>query len=315
MKWNHILVALLLVLTASHAAKAEETITPAMDCHAAYELVPHGSLLDLLDPDADHERRMQALGHYQQLAAIKECPEFGYTLGLLYRHGPELPGNLLPQDIPKAKELILAMAESGYLTAYADLAEMVMRHGDPREAMKWTQVYLYFVRNVQRALMDPDQAQFNRSAYNGHLLNRAEIVWGWQRPSVARKRVREDLNAYIEVHGQKVSQLMRQRMQLGTEDTFQRPERMPRAVRRANDCYLNPIGRHTAGTASWIVEVLPSGQTGRVLLENFVPTVAVANGLRVCLDKREFEPFDGENSAIVRIPLMYGSPEGASLRR
>lgn len=313
MKWRWI--PLWLALAMPLVCFADEGIDGVVDCGEAYAAIPEGSILDLLDPDAPDDRRALALEHYQRLSTIKSCPEFGYTLGQLYRHGPDLPGNPLPRDIPKAHELIRAMAEAGYLPAYADLAEMVMRHGDPREAMKWTQVYLYFVRTVQPPLMNPGKAQFHRSAYNGHLLNRAEVVWTWQKPAVPRKRVVEDLNEYLGQHGTRVARLMRERLQGQHGSAASQEGRFPRVLKGADDCRITPIDRIGAATVSWIVEVLPSGEMGRVVLENFVPKAAVADKLGQCLQMFEFEAFDGTRPATVRIPLMYGSPEGASFRR
>ena len=109
---------------------------------------PRATTTDLLDADPPPARPAGALAAYQRLAEMPDCPEFGYTLGQLYRHGEYLPGNLLPQDLDKARALIRPMAEDGYLPAFADLAEMEMRHANAREAMKWTQLYLYYVDKV-----------------------------------------------------------------------------------------------------------------------------------------------------------------------
>lgn len=295
---------------------AETRADPSTACDEAYAAAPAGSILDLLDPAAPEERRALALEAYQRLSTIRECPEFGYTLGQLYRHGPDLPGNLLPRDIPRAQELIRAMAEDGYLPAYADLAEMVMRHGDPREAMQWTQVYLYFVKNVQRPRMaDADDAQFHRSAYNGHLLTRAEVVWTWLRPALPRRVVREDLGAYLAEHRSHVEKRMRERMQGVSDRASAQDGTGVRLAEEVDDCRITSIDRVGAATAAWIVEVLPSGEKGRVVLENFVPTAAVADKLAQCLARYRFVPFEAASSRTVRIPLMYGSPEGAAFRR
>ena len=306
MKWRWI--TLFAVLVAPFVCFAEERTDPAVDCSEVYDSIPHGSLLDLLDPDAPVDRRAKAVQEYQRLSAISACPEFGYSLGQLYRHGPSLPGNPLPQDIPKARELIKAMAEAGYLSAYADLAEMEMQHDQYRESMKWTQVYLYLVRNVQQPLMkDGDDLQFSRSAYNGHLLTRAEVVWTWMKPVLPRKLISQDLNAYLNQHKKPVE--VRERSYgLGVG--------VPVVKRVAEKCYLRIEDRVGAATASYIVEVLPTGKVGRTVLENFVPSAAAAERLKEeCLSRYEYEPFDGEKSRLTRISLVYGSSEGAALRR
>lgn len=309
-------ITLLALLAVSVECIAEEPADEAATCSDAYEAIPHGALLDLLDPDAPAGKRATAVREYQKLAEMRECPGFGYTLGQLYRHGPSLPGNPVDQDIPKARELIRAMAEAGYLPAYADLAEMEMLHGQYRESMKWTQVYLYLVRAIQQPLAeDGDEIQFNRSAYNGHLLTRAEVVWKWTKPVLPRKLVRMDLAAYLDEHREAV-RLVREQQQGIRVASSGLGAGAPRLKKAPGDCYLLIEDRIGAATASYIVEVLPSGKVARTVLENFVPSAAAADRLkRECLSKYEYEPFDGEQSRATRVSLMYGSTEGASVRR
>lgn len=311
MKWR---LACLLAATAMPtlaSAQAGET-SASQACEVAYAALPGGSILDLLDPAAPVDRRQTALAAYQQLATMSECPEFGYTIGQLYRHGEYLPGNLLPQDIDKARALILPMAESGHLGAYADLAEMEMRHGNAREAMKWTQVYLHFVDKVLLpTLDDASDAHFQRSAYNGNLLARTELIWRYARPSLPRKLVRDDFNAYLEARGKQVEQRMRGR---GARASAQDGGRT-HLTHKAESCQVNAIDRIGAASAAWIVEVLPSGKTGRVVLENFVPKPGVADTLATCLADYRFAPFEGTAPATIRISMVMGSPEGATISR
>ena len=286
------------------------------DCEAAYTAIPQDAILDLLDPESPLDRRQQALEHYTRLAGMTACPEFGYTLAQLYRHGPDMPGNLVERDVERAEPLIRAMAEAGYLPAYADLAEMEMRHESYRKAMQWTQVYLHFVRTVEQPLRAADSAQFHRSAYNGHLLARAEVVWRWQKPALARKYVREDLNAYLAGDGKGVSRRIRERMEGVHARVSAQDGPDLRMVSDIGDCSLFQRDRIGAATASWIAEVLPSGALGRVVLENFVPSPGAADRLlRECVVRYRFAPFDGEQSRTVRLSVMYGSTEGASYRR
>lgn len=313
MEWRWI--GLFAALAAPVAATAAEDTFAAGACSEAYDALPQGTVLDLLDPNVPTERRTSALEAYERLATLEGCPEFGYTLGQLYRHGPDLPGNLVPQDLPKARGLIRTMAEDGYLPAYADLAEMEMRHANAREAMKWTQVYLYFTRTVlQDYLSGADDMQFQRSAYNGNLLARVEIIWKWPRPRLPRKLVREDVEAYLATHETAVAQRMRER----EEGMHRRASAQDIGlVRVANDpgpCYVK-LDRIGAASAAWIVEVLPSGETGRVVLENFVPNAQVTEEMKACLLQRRFAAFQGDRAATARFHIVAGSTEGASLRR
>lgn len=314
MKWRT--ACLLTVSVLPGVAVAEVAAGPVAPCEVAYAALPQGSLLDLLDPAAPSDRRQASLAAYEQLATMRECPEFGYTIGQLYRHGEYLPGNLLPQDLEKARALILPMAESGYLPAYADLAEMEMRHAQARAAMKWTQIYLHFVEKlVIPTLNDASDARFQRSAYNGNLLARTELIWKYARPSLPRKLIREDFRAYLDEHGEQVEQRMRARQARdGLRASAQ--DGGPTHVTASGDvCHLNAIDRIGAASAAWIIEVLPSGKVGRVVLENFVPKPIVADSLATCLADYRFAPFDGNAPATIRVSMVMGSPEGAAISR
>lgn len=288
----------------------------AVACEDAYAALPAGTILDLLDPAAAQDRRSAALAAYQGLADMRECPEFGYTLGQLYRHGEYLPGNPLPQDVDKAVELIRPMAEDGFLPAFADLAEIHMRHARPREAMKWTQVYLHFVLEMQAAFpQDPDTAQYNRAAYNGNLLARTETIWRkLPRPALPRAQVKEDLHDYLAEHHTSVFARMVDRRRGLRSRTSAQDGGAVAVASNGGDCRLRER-EYGAGSAAWIVEVLPSGRTGRIVLENFVPSATLADALKACLIRYEFAPFVGPEAATVRISMTMGSPEGASMRR
>lgn len=314
MKWR--IACLLAASVLPGIAAAQDNATLGAACETAYAALPQGSLLDLLDPAAPMERRQPALEAYQRLSTMQECPEFGYTIGLLYRHGEYLPGNLLPQDLDKARALIQPMAESGYLPAYADLAEMEMRHAQARAAMKWTQVYLHFVDKVLvPALNDADEAQYQRSAYNGNLLARTEIIWKYTRPSLPRKLIREDFHAYLDAHGKQVAQRMHER-QAGQGLRSSAQDGGPTHVTSRGDrCYLNGIKGVGAASAAWIVEVLPSGEVGRVVLENFIGKPEFADALAPCLTDYRFAPFARTAPATIRVSMVMGSPEGAAIRR
>lgn len=320
MKWQWI--ALCAALGTSLTCQAGDgTINGGNDaatmCERAYEQLPHGTILDLLDPDAPPDRRADALAAYEHLATMQQCPEFGYTLGQLYRQGKYLPGNLVAQDISKAQALIEPMAEDGYLPAFADLAEMQMRQADAREAMKWTQVYLHFVKAVLSDYIDDADAKwYQRTAYNGHLLARTEFVWNkLTRPRLPRKLVKQDLDAYLAEHGDRVTRLMRERMQGQHLRAFAQDIGPGEAGNDADTCYTTPVRGIGSASVSWIVEVLPSGKTGRIVLENFVPNPDIAGKLQACLSHYTFAPFVGTQSRTVRMSMVMGSTNGFKLQR
>ncbi|MBB1087794.1 hypothetical protein H4F99_04745 [Lysobacter sp. SG-8] len=313
MKYGLIIGWLLLALPA-HAVERQGNGTA---CDVAYASLPHDAILDLLDPAAPEERRSAALAAYEGLATRTDCPEFGYTLGQLYRHGPYLPGNPLPQDVEKARALILPMAEDGYLPAYADLAEMEMRHAHAREAMQWTQVYLHFVQDVQADYVDEtESARFMRSAYNSHLLARSDLVARrLTRPPLSRRTIREDLDDYLATHGEAVAARMRDRFEGRRGRISAQDPVLTHVLPEAETCYQNVIEGVGSASASWIVEVLPSGETGRVVLENFVPNTETVDVLARCLARYRFSPFEGDRPTTVRVSITMGAVGNRTLQR
>lgn len=191
-----------------------------------------------------------------------------------------------------------------------------MRHANAREAMKWTQAYLYFMNTVvMPAIEDADHRHYQRSAYNGNLLARVDLLWRYARPLLPQKLIREDLNAYLAEHETHVVQRMLER-QHGLHQRVSAQDGGPtHIVNGADDCYVNSIDGIGAASAAWIVEVLPSGQTGRIVLENFVPKAEVAESLEGCLARYTYAPFDGTQSATIRTSMVMGSPEGAPTSR
>lgn len=299
---------------AIHAAGPAEVADGTL-CEREYQALPYGTILDLLDPEAPAERRASALEAYQRLATIKACPEFAYTLGQLYRHGPDLPGNPLPQDVPRARELIRPMAEqAGYIGAFADLAEMEMRHANARESMLWTQVYLYLVQEVRLDGADAEARHYQRSAYNGNLLTRVDLIWNWSKPLLPRKLKGEDFNAYLQAN----PGLLQRVRAYEQGSAHRRISAQNTGVATTNDpgtCYVRDLDRLGAASAAWIVEVLPSGDTGRVVLENFVPNAAVTEEMKKCLARHDFAPPGGTSPVTFRYSSVMGSGEGASFSR
>lgn len=319
LQWPGAIAALTLAtagLAAAPAAHAQDPVGAIVDsiCEREYQALPYGTILDLLDPEAPPERRSAALEAYQRLATIRECPEFAYTLGQLYRHGPDLPGNPLPQDVERARELIRPMAEeAGSIAAFADLAEMEMRHANARQAMLWTQVYLYLVQEVLMKEADADERHYQRSAYNGNLLARVQMIWNWTRPVLRRQFKDEDFHAYLAEHGDIV-----QRARAYQQGSHARASAQNAGVRIANNpgtCYIRDMQRLGSASAAWIVEVLPSGETGRVVLENFVPSVEATAGLKKCFLEYRFAPHGGATPLTFRYSAVMGSGEGARIRR
>lgn len=307
MKWSW--VGLLAALAVTFVCHADEGDGVRPKCNDAYGPGYRTSVLDLLDPATPADRRAAAVEGYLRASALAHCTGYMHTLGQLYRHGPELPGNLLPQDTAKAHDLLLRSAEAGHMSAYADLAEMALREGDAREAMKWTQVYLYFVKNVEKTFLDRERARFHSAGYNGDLLLRAERAWRKARPRLDRKLIGEDLSGYVTQDREEVAEHIHDRMTKTREGMTTATQSAPQ-VKSVGACKPAGMRGISAAMVVYVVEVLPSGRIGRVLPESFSPDPVVVERLAHCARVYEYEPFDGERPRIVRIPVMYGYSRG-----
>ena len=190
-QWIGVLAGMLIPLAGLAAQEPVETIAataagnPAEAagaiCEREYQALPYGTILDLLDPEAPAERRASALETYERLATIKECPEFAYTLGQLYRHGPDLPGNPLAQDVPRARELIRPMAEeAGYIGAFADLLRWRCATRMRARPCSGRSLPASGAEGADGSA-DPDRP-LSAFGLQRHLLTRVELIWNCPGP-------------------------------------------------------------------------------------------------------------------------------------
>ncbi|HEV8694146.1 MAG TPA: hypothetical protein VGQ93_08200 [Lysobacter sp.] len=269
-------------------------------------------VIDAYDPGADTAKRQQAVEWL--IAGASLCPTSVYPLGQLYRHGSELPGNLLAKNVQKAQELILASAEDGYLFAYADLAEMALNEKQPREAMKWTQVYLYFLtRHSDR--FDRGSGSFDRSGYNAELLARATVAGEAAKPRLSRKLIRADLADYLQSREAAVAAklLEREEKRMASTSSAASASDKLRIKGGKGACFANPTSLAT-GYATYLLEVQPSGVVSRVVLENFSPDLRIDEALRRCVEVYQFDAFAGDQPQVIRIPAVYGYRNRSQLK-
>lgn len=305
-KWNRML--LLATLAASFACHADEG-DPLPKCHQFFDpdhATPH---MDVFDPAAPAHLRAAALDGFQKASTLAHCTNDIHTMGQLYRHGPDLPGNLLPKDTARARELLVRSAEAGRLSTYADLAEMALVEGEAREAMKWTQVYLYFLKNVGKVYMNKERTQFESAGYNADLLLRAERAWRKARPRLDRALIDEDLSTYVTRYRNEVAERIHGRMK-AEQSVFAPKEPGELRLKRVGSCKPLRMKGVTAASVVYLMEVLPSGRIGRVVPESFSGNPVAMEKLAHCARVYEFEPFDGETPRVVRIPVTYGFADG-----
>ncbi|WP_147300631.1 hypothetical protein [Lysobacter silvisoli] len=258
-----------------------------------------------LDDSLEQPRRASSLERLKELA--RQCPLEAYQLGLLYRHGADLPGNFLAKDSTKARPLILSYAEAGYSLAYADLAEMALAEGDAREAMKWAQVYLY-LRAHSSSKFDHRVGSFDLSGYNADLLRRAQALWR-RKMGAATGLIQEDLNGYFDSVGEKPGSDLRQREVRPSSGAMKAPQ-----ILKKGSCSPSMPAGIRGGYAVYLVEVEPTGRASRVLLQNFSPSPVLGEKLKACALGYVFAPFTGEDLRYGVIPVMFGSDGGATLR-
>ncbi len=297
------------ILLAASPCFAEEPGDDQQACDEAYGDGDGNDILDLLDPGAPAEQRSRVLKGYERASAIPGCTSYIRTLAQLYRHGPELPGNLVQRDVARASELLLSSAEAGNLDAYASLAEIALHEGDARGAMKWTQVYLYFVKNVEKSFLDRKNLDFYSAAYNGDLLARAEHAWRSERPKLSRSLIAADLSDYV---GQRkhvattIATKLADVYRAGAGESDNGPK-----VKSLGACTPKIPRGVKAASVVYIVEVLPSGTIGRVLPESFSPGPELLEALAPCVRAYGFESFTGEQAKILRIPVTFGGARGS----
>lgn len=265
------------------------------------------TLIDILDPDHAPEAKQAALVELEARIA-DGCAHDAYVMGTLLRHGSALPGNVVERDPARAALLIEAFARSGYVRAYADLAEMALAQNDARSAMKWTQVYLSFRREPgDRASRD-----FDRRGYNANLLMRSDAAW--RKARLQRSEIAPFLKDYLDAHRATVLAGLRAESKSDRRapgalqgDADEAPALVPKHypnvvdVRRLN---IEP------GYAIFLLEVQPDGHVSRIVAESFGPSADTPAALKPLIAGISFEPFNCSEPRVARVPVVYGYSEG-----
>lgn len=290
-------------------ALAQEPAVLENHCEMVGGNITDSMEVDLLDPSAPQTDRQRVLDAYMALADEKECPEYGYSIGLLYRFGSDIPGNPLKKDLQRAHDLILRYAEDGNLIAYADLAEMALAEGHAREAMQWTQVYLALLTGSDSEFRNGNDPYY-RSGYNGDLLLRAERAWARQRPKLSREVIRSDFADYL--RDKKAGILQR----IAASETAQhrlRTEGLSApTIRGKCEVALRDVG---GAYARYLVEVQPDGHVSRVVIRDFAPSPQAAVTLAQCVKVYQFQPFQGPAPRVGIMPVVYGYTDGPRISK
>jgi hypothetical protein len=307
------LIVVLGVLEGSGAAAASEP-EAADPCEF--------SRIDAFDPDLAPDARQAAVEALVRAVAHPACgSEPDYLLGLLYRYGPELPGNPLPRDAALARELLGRAARDGRIQGYAELAEMALADGDAREAMQWTQGYLLEERRKRGS-------EFDEQGYNADLLlraagalKRAGLPAGGSAMDMALKE-----HLARERSAREADRVARPVPETETTAAGAVPTSLAagsaeeidlRVKRRPADGYELRERLRDGGYAEYLLEVQPDGRVSRIVVQSFSPTWRHALVLRQLVEAFEFHPHLATEPQVVRIPVVYGyvGPDGPKLKR
>lgn len=276
-------LSLLLLVLANNLAWAEDT--PCRGITAAEQFA-------LLEPNISSVNKQALTDRLIQEASAPHCADVGYMLGMMYRYGADLEGNPVAKDPVKAQVLIERYAREGYIHAYADLAEMHLEARNARDAMLWTQVYLYFVTRHGEKQLNLDQ----RHGYGALLLASAYALAQKSDVGVSKKALGQLLDSYLKPHLQEVLQ------NLGKERAVVQESGLKIKSTRTQSI----PGLPSASRAVLLMEVLPSGTVNRIVTISYSPTPEAGRALKNWAAGMLFEPFEGAEPRYLRLPMEAG---------
>lgn len=291
------LMLLLFLCLAQAALTSDASAKDVDDCNADDVY----STIDILDEDVPAATKAVDLDVVKRLASEPRCLSEQYLLGLLHRHGPDLPGNPIPKNAAEARGLIEGYALEGNLQGFADLAELALEQEQAREAMQWTQVYLYLVTRHGGTLED-----FDRSGYNADLLQRAQVAWRKAKLPSEPEAINAMLNAYLQPRKAELAarfSAKQQEIEQSDDESTGGEELRIKPMRRERRTFS---GLEKPGYAVYLLEVQPDGKVSRIVLETFAPSPEHGSYLRRFIEDASFYPFAGDAPQIARIPVQQG---------
>ena len=267
------------------------------------------SVIDILDPDAPAAIKARNLDVVKRLAMNPDCMYTRYLLGLLHRHGSDLPGNPVAKDVAVARGLIEEYALAGNVQGFADLAEMALEQKQAREAMQWTQIYLYLVTTQEGTLEG-----FDRSGYNADLLQRAYGAWRGARLPTGKDAIEASFNAYLQPRKAELDA----RLLEAQEETLRPSDQSGGADQlriKSQKKFRSFSGPSKPGYAIYLLEVQPNGKVSRIVVETFAPLPEHARYLRPLVEGTTFHPFTGNEPIVARLPMQYGYTDGVKIKK
>jgi hypothetical protein len=211
----------------------------------------------------------------------------------MYRFGPALAGNALAKDVAHAGALLEHAGLAGSAYAYADLAEMALAEDMPHEAMLWTQVHLWRVANHPA---NSKGMPFHRQGYNADLLQRATRAW--RRAKLDNAQIQAMLDDYLARH--------RAELLAGLQEPERSaPQRVRLSIARMPPRNAAHLGK-ASGYVLFLLEVQPSGEVSRTVVESFAPSPEIVAKLRPLVEGVRLHPFEGPDPQNGVLPVVYG---------
>jgi hypothetical protein len=197
---------------------------------------------------------------------------------------------LFPETSPAQKALLAQAGLAGVDAAYRDLAELALVDGDARDAMSWTQVWLWLESRDARA------TRKGAHGFDADLLGR--VTRAWRSAGLDNSLIQPTLATYVEAHG---AELLAARRRL-TASAAAHPRL---TVAKRPRIHFGEIGR-LSGYAMFRVEAKPTGEVTRIVVESYGPTAEVVDRLRPLVKDLRLMPFDATEPRTGTFPVVAG---------
>lgn len=246
------------------AALASNTPAPAPAAQSGQSQIDAWLLQGLLDPATPASARTALVRELLAKAAAGDASA-QYVAGSLYRQGEAHPAQVLPRDLDKARELLLAAALKGSLPAMSKLAQVEYDAGNYAQAMDWTQVFSHYWR--ESGDFDEERAH--------HLKNLLKQIGDKLVPS-DDEVVRQRTIALLERHGATIEAALAQQRSEAAQRPGLRPVAARKPVQRLRRASLIT---DESGMAEFYIAVDAKGRVARFWVLDAVPGAAMAGQL------------------------------------
>lgn len=256
--------AFFIAATLNLPAAVAGTVPPAPPAAEAESRIDAWLQRGLLDPAAPASAR-EALRRELLAQAAAGDADAQYVAGSLYRQGESHPAKVLPRDLDKARELLLAAALKGSLLAMAKLAQVEYDAGNYAEAMDWAQVFSHYWR-------ESGDFEENRAHHLKNLLKQIGDKLTPNDDEVVRQRT----IALLERHGATIEAAQAQQRAEAGQRAGLRPVAPRKPVQHLRRAALIS---NDSGMAEFYIAVDAKGRVAKFWVLDAVPGIAMAGQL------------------------------------